>query len=289
MGHDQLCRNAHARQVQHGGGDAEEHDGQQLAEHDFAARGGAAQQRFQRAALLFAGAEIDGRIECSGQRPEQHQDRQDFRPQAPLRYLASATSDESTENGRIADTDTPLLRRLSSLMRCVQRPSTSRSRTQRDPRLVVGRVVQRSRGWELPAARPALRQLPGPPRRPRPAAESPCGRRRAGRRNRAGSTMPPRTPPTAPAHRLGPRVGRLAWRCERSRPAEPNCNSSSLALSAIVGKLSPFSNKGGTLRPVRFVGPDHQDSRRPLLHELGNLEQAHPQQRIEQHRAAPRS
>ena len=61
--------------------------GQQLAEHDFAALGGAAQQGFQRAALLFAGAEVDGRIERAGQGPEQQQHGEDFRPHGPVAAL----------------------------------------------------------------------------------------------------------------------------------------------------------------------------------------------------------
>ena len=68
-------------------GDAEQHDGEQLAPDDLAPLGRAAEQRFQRAALLFAGAQVDGRIKRAGQRPQQQHERQDLRPQ---RRLAAA-------------------------------------------------------------------------------------------------------------------------------------------------------------------------------------------------------
>ncbi len=81
MPQDQPTRHPHAHQVQHRGGHAEDHHGEQLAQHDLAPLGGAAQQGLQRAALLLAGAEVHGRIEGPGHGPDQQHHRQDLRPQ----------------------------------------------------------------------------------------------------------------------------------------------------------------------------------------------------------------
>ena len=92
-----------------------------------------------------------------------------------------------------------------------------------------------------------------------------------------------------------------SWRPSRGKP---KCSSSRLATPRIVGEplfceqgrswrlRSAGVSPAGSGRDGRAPGcasrqvlrPDHQDSRRLFLHELGDLEHAHPQQRIEQNR-----
>ena len=84
MPHDEAAGEAHAEQVEHRGGDAEQHDREQFSPDDFAPLGRTAEQRFQRAAFFFAGTQIDCRIERAGQRPEQQHKRQDLRPKGDL-------------------------------------------------------------------------------------------------------------------------------------------------------------------------------------------------------------
>ena len=106
------------------------------------------------------------------------------------------------------------------------------------------------------------------------------------RRNRAGNRAPPRTRPPAPGDRRRLRASTAFVGAARhaARPAA-KCSSSSVALLRIGeqprGELLVLEQR----RQVgQLLGPHHQHPRRLLLHELRDLEQAHPQQRIEQDR-----
>ena len=70
---------AHAEQVEQRGGGAENPDGQELAPDDLLAAGRTDEQRLHRAALLLAGAQIDGGIQRSRQRPHDEDERKDAR------------------------------------------------------------------------------------------------------------------------------------------------------------------------------------------------------------------
>ncbi len=259
-----------------------------LPTHDLAALGGAAQQRLQRAPLFLAGAQVDGRIEGPGQRPEQQQDGQDFGPHRGAAVVRCRRPRRrcSTENGRTATVGTPLGRQVVVADLFRPAPQHVREPGEGDLRFVVGRAVDDfGTGDFRPAPCSASPRWP-PFRRPvlglaadglaegvEPAGE--VGREIQRRFVLARLHL---------AIGLGPRVGPRFVRLPAARRAQSAVRAAAPAPDRRTTSAAncSFSNSGG--RSAQVPGAHHQHPRRLLLHELRDLQQAHPQQRIEQDR-----
>src|SRR5690606_27642158 len=79
-----LARDGHAGKVADRATDAESNDGQELAADDFAALRGAGAQGFECASFLLASAEIDRRIEGTGECADEDDKRQELCPECRL-------------------------------------------------------------------------------------------------------------------------------------------------------------------------------------------------------------
>ena len=119
----------------------------------------------------------------------------------------------------------------------------------------------------------------------RPGGGWPRGRRRAGWRSRAENRAPPRTGPTCTWRSASVRASRSCDLPPAARPAQRSTSSSRALLSdrrTDRRQNCSFSNSGG--KSLRFSAPTTSTRVGCSCMNWRDLQQAHPQQRIEQDR-----
>ena len=113
----------------------------------FDSQAGLDKQRLERAALLLAGAQIDGRIEGAGQRPNKQHERQDLRPDQRLRAAVPRPRRAvASSNGLVAFTGTSAGEQILANDMRFPRVQRACRPAVREPRLFFARVVNATAG-----------------------------------------------------------------------------------------------------------------------------------------------